>query len=101
MLRLQGLDFVTMLYFSFLLTFISFLGIFTDYKPVVQLVKLLVETYVTPCSPEAENPSAELTDKILHLLLCVLDGLYHANDLSTVSHVSIQWAPVFNLRNTR
>lgn len=90
-----------MLYFSFLLTFILFLGISTDYKPVVQLVKLLVETYVTPCSLEAENPSAELTDKILHLLLCVLDGLYHSNDLSTLSHVSIQWAPVFNLRNTR
>lgn len=71
-----------------------------DYKPVVQLVKLLVETYVTPCSLEAENPSTELSEKILHLLLVVLDGLSHANDLSALSHISIQWAPVFNLRNT-
>lgn len=77
------------------------LMLFTDYQPMIQLVSLLLETYIAPCTREAENKSTELTDKILHLLLRVLDGLFYANDFTTISRISVQWASVFNLRNTR
>nr|GLL39955.1 small subunit processome component 20 homolog [Ipomoea trifida] len=72
----------------------------SDYQPMLEVISLLVQTYIVPSSTlEALNPASELVDKILSLMLCVVDGLHKTNNLSALSCTSLQWAPVFDLRN--
>lgn len=69
---------------------------------MLEVISLLVQTYIVPSSTlEALNPASELVDKILSLMLCVVDGLHKTNNLSALSCTSLQWAPVFDLRNKR
>ncbi|KAK3010833.1 hypothetical protein RJ639_012410 [Escallonia herrerae] len=73
----------------------------SGYQQMLQLVGLLVQNFVMPSSMvKAEDQSCKLTEKILQLMLCLLEGLHLANNLSALSEVSLQWAPVFELRNS-
>lgn len=78
--------------------------VYTDYRPMLELLELLVETFISPSSiPLVEDRSSEeVVDKIMQLMLCILDGIMHtSNDMSTISDLPLQWAPVFKLRNSR
>lgn len=44
---------------------------------------------------KAEDYSSEVVDNLLQLMLCILDGLHLADNMSVLSSVSVQWAPVF------
>lgn len=75
----------------------------SDYRPMLELLELLVETFISPSSiPLVEDRSSEeVVDKIMQLMLCILDGIMHtSNDMSTISDLPLQWAPVFKLRNS-
>lgn len=71
-----------------------------DYQPMFELVRLLVQTYVTPGTEEAGEQATEITDKILHLVLFIVDGLHKTKNLSALSDFSRLWILVFSLRNT-
>ncbi|KAK2988996.1 hypothetical protein RJ640_013987 [Escallonia rubra] len=74
---------------------------YSGYQQMIQLVGLLVQTFVMPSSMvKAEDQSCKLTEKILQLMICLLEGLHLANNLSALPEVSLQWAPVFELRNS-
>lgn len=73
-----------------------------DYQGVLQLIQLLVQTYILPYpTVKAIDQTSNIVDKVMQSMLCILDGLYRANNISTLSSVSMQWAPVFDLRNKR
>ncbi|XP_058184586.1 uncharacterized protein LOC131302033 [Rhododendron vialii] len=46
---------------------------------------------------KAEDKSFEVVDKLLQLMLCILDGLHLADNVAVISIVSVQWALVFKL----
>lgn len=74
----------------------------TDYKQMLQLVNLLVQTFVMPhLAVEVVDQSSEIIDKILKLMLCILDGLCNPNTKMDLMDLSSQWGPVFDLRNHR
>lgn len=50
---------------------------------------------------KAEDYSSEVVDNLLQLMLCILDGLHLSDNMSVLSSVSVQWAPVFQLGNSR
>lgn len=68
-----------------------------EFEPVLELVKLLTDTFIMPS--KAEDQSYEVIDKILQLMLCVLDGLHRCNHVTVLTELSIQWAPIFEMRN--
>lgn len=71
-----------------------------DYVPMIELVSLLVRTYILPVGMLKEvDHSSEVVDKILQLMLHILDGLYSFGNTSAISELSLLWAPVFELRN--
>lgn len=72
----------------------------SDYQPVLQLARSLVLKFITPHSEEGMNHPTEVIDKVLKLLLCILDGLYSVNDMQAISDVSLDWAPIFSLHNS-
>ncbi|KAA8534172.1 hypothetical protein F0562_031635 [Nyssa sinensis] len=73
----------------------------SDFQPLLQLVGLLVQTFIIPARiVKAEGQPSEVVDKALQLILCVLDGLHFADKISDLSGISLQWAPVFELRNS-
>ncbi|PIA45006.1 hypothetical protein AQUCO_01700514v1 [Aquilegia coerulea] len=74
-------------------------GKVSDYKPMLGLVKSLIDKYIKPCHETVEDHFHEVVDKVLQLMLCLLDGLLSFNDLSTITSISSEWAPVFELRN--
>lgn len=49
----------------------------------------------------AKEHSSDVVDKVLQLMLSILSGLHSYNDMSTISSCSLQWAPVFDLKNSR
>ncbi|KAH0641401.1 hypothetical protein KY285_037987 [Solanum tuberosum] len=78
----------------------SYIQKISDYQGVLQLIQLLVQTYILPYpTVKAVDQTSNIVDKIMQSMLCILDGLYRANNISTLSSVSMQWAPVFDLRN--
>lgn len=78
----------------------SYIQKISDYQGVLQLVQLLVQTYILPYQTvKAIDQTSNIVDKVMQSILCILDGLYRANNISTLSFVSLQWAPVFDLRN--
>ncbi|XP_071696721.1 uncharacterized protein [Rutidosis leptorrhynchoides] len=89
-----------LLYISHLLSvFISTMQIHNlrkaiEIEPVLDLVKLLVETFITSPSVKGDDQSYEVIDKILQLMLCILDD--HVSD---ISNLSMQWAPIFENRS--
>ncbi|KAK0579383.1 hypothetical protein LWI29_025507 [Acer saccharum] len=73
----------------------------SDYRPLLKLVDLLVHTFMIPSGKGKEiDHLAEVVDKVLQLMLCILDGLYRADDMSTISGFSLQWAPAFELKKS-
>lgn len=50
---------------------------------------------------KAEKHQTQAFDKILELMLCILNGLHNINNMPAISDCSLQWAPVFKLRNSR
>ncbi|CAA2935324.1 small subunit processome component 20 homolog [Olea europaea subsp. europaea] len=72
----------------------------SDYKRMLQLVGLLLQTSVLPhLAVEVVDQSSEIIDKILKLMLCILDGLCNPNTKMDLMDLSSQWGPVFDLRN--
>lgn len=64
---------------------------------MLELAKLLIETFILLKKDE----SSELIDKILQLLICILDGLHTGNHVTALTELSTQWAPIFEMRNKR
>ncbi|GAB4851882.1 hypothetical protein Ancab_031281 [Ancistrocladus abbreviatus] len=72
-----------------------------DYKPMLELVRLLVQTYTIPSSiVKAEGQSSEVISRVLQLMLSILDGLHNINDLAAISSVALLWSPAFQWRNS-
>ncbi|GJX79607.1 small subunit processome component 20 homolog isoform X1 [Tanacetum coccineum] len=71
-----------------------------EFKPVLTLVKLLIERFIMPSSMlMEEDRSYAVIDNILRLMLCTLDGLHSRNLVTTHTEFLIQWAPVFEMRD--
>ncbi|PSS35668.1 Small subunit processome component like [Actinidia chinensis var. chinensis] len=72
-----------------------------DYQPMLQVVQVLIQKFVLPLGvPKAEDQCSEIVDRVLQLLLHILDGFHLADNMSGLSSLSVQWAPVFELRNS-
>lgn len=73
-----------------------------DYKPMLEVVLLLVRTYITPTGMvESQDEISLVVDKILKLMLGILSGLHNYNDKSIISECAFQWAPIFKLQSSR
>ncbi|KAL9232759.1 hypothetical protein vseg_007829 [Gypsophila vaccaria] len=73
----------------------------SDYKPLLDLVGLLVQAFMVKTSVDnAEGQGSEVADKILELMLCILDGLYSSHMLDVLPRISAQWAPAFQFRTS-
>ncbi|KAL3835007.1 hypothetical protein ACJIZ3_009743 [Penstemon smallii] len=87
---------------TLLISFVQndYLGKLPDYKPMVELVSLLVQTYVIPyLTMMMVEQYSVVIDKVLQLMLCVLDGLSGSRNMSALLGVSSQWRPIFDLRS--
>ena len=70
-----------------------------DYKPILKLVELLIEAFLIPfVVGEKEGLESEASDKILQLMLGIIDGLYSTGDVAVIPSIASQWAPAFQLR---
>ncbi|KAB1216916.1 hypothetical protein CJ030_MR4G016071 [Morella rubra] len=73
----------------------------TDYELLLERVGFLIQTFVMlPGTVKAEDHQTEVVDKILDLMLCILNGLYNLNNMSAISSCSLEWASVFRLKNS-
>ncbi|XP_028088073.1 small subunit processome component 20 homolog isoform X4 [Camellia sinensis] len=73
----------------------------SDYQLMLQVVGVLMQKFILPARIlKTEDQSTEVVDKVLQLMLCILDGLHLADNVPVLSSVSVQWAPVFDLRNS-
>ncbi|KAL3724550.1 hypothetical protein ACJRO7_029686 [Eucalyptus globulus] len=71
-----------------------------DYGPLLELVTMLVQKlFVSHGSTVAEDGLVEVLDKVLKLMLCIVDGLHRANNSSALQHCCLQWTPLFELQN--
>ncbi|KMT14841.1 hypothetical protein BVRB_3g065640 isoform B [Beta vulgaris subsp. vulgaris] len=72
----------------------------SDYQPILELVELLIGEFILPdISGGAEGLVSEAVDKILQLMLCVLDGIFSTDNMTVIPRIASQWAPVFQLRS--
>jgi U3 small nucleolar RNA-associated protein 20 len=73
----------------------------SDYKPMLELVLLLMRSHITPLGvTDSQDDTCLVVDKILKLMLATLDGLYSYNK-SMISKCATQWAPIFKSRSSR
>ncbi|KAJ8770561.1 hypothetical protein K2173_018052 [Erythroxylum novogranatense] len=73
-----------------------------DYQPMIDCVGSIIKKFIVSTSvSDGKEHLPEVIDTVLMLMLCILDGLNHLRDISAISHCSLQWAPVFHLRNPR
>ncbi|KAF7849855.1 hypothetical protein BT93_L0220 [Corymbia citriodora subsp. variegata] len=71
-----------------------------DYGPLLELVTMLVQKlFVFQGSTVAEDGLVEVLDKVLKLMLSIVDGLHCANNSSALQHCCMQWTPLFELQN--
>ncbi|KAA3480361.1 small subunit processome component 20-like protein isoform X2 [Gossypium australe] len=70
-----------------------------DYRRMLEVVESLVPKVVLPSS-KGNGSLSDVVDKVLQLALHILDGLHSSNNLSTISGCLLQWAPIFELRNS-
>ncbi|KAK9072479.1 hypothetical protein SSX86_008913 [Deinandra increscens subsp. villosa] len=72
-----------------------------DFEQVLELVKLLIETFIMPSSMQKDGDQSydEVVDKLLSLMLCILDGLHSGTHVGALAKLSMQWAPIFEMRN--
>ncbi|KAL2955225.1 hypothetical protein AAZX31_18G015600 [Glycine max] len=67
----------------------------SDYKPMLELVLLLVQTFIKPCGViDSQEDIYLVVDKILKLMLAILKGLCNCNT-SMISECAFKWAPIF------
>ncbi|XP_022722560.1 small subunit processome component 20 homolog isoform X3 [Durio zibethinus] len=71
----------------------------SDYQQMLEVVESLVLKVVMPSS-KGNGSLSEVVDKVLQLMLHILDGLHGSNNLSAISGCLLLWAPVFELRNS-
>ncbi|CAI8597993.1 unnamed protein product [Vicia faba] len=72
----------------------------SDYKPMLELVLLLVHSYVTPLGvSKSQEDTCLVVDKVLKLMLATLDGLCSYSQ-SMISECATQWAPIFKSRSS-
>lgn len=64
---------------------------------MIKRVISIVEKFIVPSRTSTEDGS-KVIDKVLELLLYILDGL-KSFDMSIIS--DLQWAPIFALKNNR
>ncbi|RHN69146.1 hypothetical protein MtrunA17_Chr3g0121561 [Medicago truncatula] len=72
----------------------------SDYKPMLELVLLLVRSYITPLGVTESQEDICLVDRILKLMLATLDGLCSDSNKSMISECATQWAPIFKSRSS-
>ncbi|KAG8377667.1 hypothetical protein BUALT_Bualt08G0056700 [Buddleja alternifolia] len=71
-----------------------------DYRAMVELVGLLVQTFINPfLTMKIVDQHSEVIDKVLQLILCIIDGLSSSKNMPDLLHVSSQWELVFDLRS--
>lgn len=81
---------------------IDFVRKISDYQLMLQVVGVLMLKFILPARIlKTEDQSTEVVDKVPQLMLCILDGLHLADNVPVLSSVSVQWAPVFDLGNSR
>lgn len=69
---------------------------------MLDALALLLRTLILPTGILIEEDNLlEVLEKVLQLMLCILSGLHNYNDKSAISACSLQWAPVFGLKNSR
>ncbi|OMO49638.1 Down-regulated-in-metastasis protein [Corchorus capsularis] len=71
----------------------------SDYQPMLKVVGSLVQKTMLP-SRKGNDSLHEVIDKVLQLMLHILDVLHVSNSLSSISGCLFQWAPVFELRDS-
>ncbi|XP_054807809.1 U3 small nucleolar RNA-associated protein 20 isoform X1 [Prosopis cineraria] len=72
-----------------------------DYKPMLELVLLLVRMYITTSGMiKSQDDISLVIDRILKLMLGILNGLRGYIDKSLISECALQWAPVFKLQSS-
>ncbi|OMO92169.1 Down-regulated-in-metastasis protein [Corchorus capsularis] len=71
----------------------------SDYQQMLKVVGSLVQKTMLP-SRKGNDSLHEVIDKVLQLMLHILDGLHGSNSLSSISGCLFQWAPVFELRDS-
>ncbi|KAL5708838.1 hypothetical protein ACHQM5_019594 [Ranunculus cassubicifolius] len=74
-------------------------GKISDYEPMLDIVNLLIQTYFKLVNETDEGQVNEIVEKVLQLMLCLLDGILRSSDSSSINRVSSQWAPVFEQKN--
>ncbi|KAG9136707.1 hypothetical protein Leryth_004489 [Lithospermum erythrorhizon] len=74
----------------------------SDYEQMLKVIVLLVERFINlevdQGAQYLEVQLKSVVDKILQLIICVIDGV--SDDASIWSKAYSHWAPVFKLRNT-
>lgn len=70
-----------------------------DYKPMLELVDLLVMKFATTPSLLMEDCLSRIIDTILQLMLVILKGLQNSEDSLCISGCSLRWAPIFRLNS--
>ncbi|XP_057754877.1 uncharacterized protein LOC130974144 isoform X1 [Arachis stenosperma] len=73
----------------------------SDYKPMLELVRLLVRTFIAPDGfVESQEDLHLVVNEILELMLVILSGLCSYNP-STISECALQWDPIFKSGSSR
>ena len=68
---------------------------------MLELVRLLVRTFIIPSGfIESQEEIYLVVDKILELMLAILNGLCSYNT-SMISECALQWAPIFKSGSSR
>ncbi|XP_038874757.1 LOW QUALITY PROTEIN: small subunit processome component 20 homolog [Benincasa hispida] len=71
-----------------------------EYKPMLELVDLLVLKFATTPSLPMEGDLSIIVDTILQLMLVILEGLQSSEDTLCISGCSLRWAPIFQLNSS-
>ena len=68
---------------------------------MLELILLLMRSYITPLGVTESQEDICLVDRILKLMLATLDGLCSDSNKSMISECATQWAPIFKSRSSR
>lgn len=71
-----------------------------DYKPMLELVLLLVRSYITPLGVTKSQEDTCFVGEVLNLMLATLDGLCSYSK-SMIPDCASQWAPIFKSQSSR
>ncbi|KAI5438133.1 hypothetical protein KIW84_024033 [Lathyrus oleraceus] len=71
----------------------------SDYKPMLELVLLLVRSYIPPLVVTKSQEDICFVGEVLNLMLATLDGL-RGYSKSTIPDCASQWAPIFKSQSS-